>query len=57
LRAVLPPKWAYQVSRLEPFGMFIVLGMVAFGLTRIIFMPAFMVMQFLLQALGLPFRV
>jgi Zn-dependent protease len=27
LKAVLPPKWSYQVSRLDPYGFFILLGL------------------------------
>lgn len=31
LAGLLPPKLAYQFSRIEPFGFFIVLGLVVFG--------------------------
>lgn len=54
LRAVLPPPWAYKVSRLEPFGMLIVIGLVVFGITNLIFGPVMAVVRFLMGLLGLP---
>jgi Zn-dependent protease len=55
LRALLPPPWAYKVSRLEPFGMMIVLGMVVFHLTDRIFDPVFALVRVVLGLMGIPF--
>ncbi len=38
-RGLLPDKYAYKLASLEPYGMYIVIGIVLLGLYRIIVMP------------------
>lgn len=40
LKAVLPGKWSYQVSRLEPFSVVLLIVLFQFGLLDIMFRPA-----------------
>jgi Zn-dependent protease len=45
----LPPKWAIAYQRLEPYGFFIVLGLIAFGLLQVVLLP---VISVVLELLG-----
>lgn len=45
----LPAKWAIQYQRLEPYGFFIVLGLIAFGVLQSVLLP---VISIVLDLLG-----
>ncbi|MGH8812016.1 MAG: site-2 protease family protein [Advenella sp.] len=45
----LPAKWAIAYQRLEPYGFFIVLGLIAFGLLQVVLLP---VISVVLELLG-----
>lgn len=53
--SLLPNRYAYQYARIEPYGFFIVLGLVFFNLLNVWMMPLMMAGSFLLQLLVSPF--
>lgn len=56
LAGVLPDRFAYALARIEPYGLFIVLGLLAFGILGQILRPPFTALQELIVTLfGLPF--
>ncbi|AFJ03295.1 membrane metalloprotease [Methylophaga frappieri] len=56
LVSVLPGKLGWQVSRIEPYGFFIILGLLAFGILGLILSPMLnTTVQILAQWLGISF--
>ena len=51
LAGLLPPRLSTRLDKLEPVGLFIVLGLSAFGLLGWLFVPAYRVMGHLIEAL------
>jgi Zn-dependent protease len=51
LAGLLPPRLSARLEKIEPVGLFIVLGLSAFGLFGWLFDPAFRVMGHIIQAL------
>jgi Zn-dependent protease len=52
LKALLPPKWSHQVSRLDPYGILILLVALYAGVIGAVFGPAFWLLDFIFQAAG-----
>lgn len=52
LAALLPPKWAQGFSRLEPYGLFIVVGLLVTGLLGKLLWPAVKTVQTLANTLA-----
>jgi len=46
--SLLPPKWAYQLAQLEPYGLFILIALLATGLLGVIIGPLYQTMEQLL---------
>jgi len=56
LAGVLPDRFAYALARMEPYGLFIVMGLLAFGVLGQILRPPFEALQeFIVTLFGLPF--
>jgi Zn-dependent protease len=51
LAGLLPPRLSTRLEKIEPVGLFIVLGMSVFGLLGWLFVPAYRVMGHVIQAL------
>jgi len=51
LAGLLPPRLSARLDRIEPFGLFIVLGLSVFGMLGWLFVPAYRVMGHVIQAL------
>jgi Zn-dependent protease len=51
LAGLLPPRLGARLDRVEPFGLFIVLGLSVFGMLGWLFVPAYRVMGHVIQAL------
>lgn len=43
--SLLPPRWAYGLARVEPYGMFILIALLVTGLLNSFMMPIFTVIQ------------
>jgi Zn-dependent protease len=54
LKAVLPGKWSYWISRMEPYSLFIFIILLQFKVLYIFFIPAMFVFSMVLNAVGLP---
>jgi len=55
LTSILPTRHAYSFSKLEPYGMLIVLGLWFLGIARYIIVPIQMILEFVLRILLIPF--
>ena len=53
--SLLPTKHAYEFSKLEPYGMFIVIGLWILGIARYIIIPLQMIIEFILKIMLIPF--
>jgi Zn-dependent protease len=53
--ALLPPKWAARYEGLAPYGFWILMGLYALGLLRLLMGPIYLLLQALLVPLGNPF--
>jgi Zn-dependent protease len=51
LSGLLPPRFSTRLEKIEPLGLFIVLGLSAFGLLGWLFVPAYRVMGHVIEAL------
>jgi Zn-dependent protease len=54
LTSVLPHRYAYKFARIEPYGFFIVLGLLYFGILNYWFQPMMAVTKLLLRLLASP---
>ena len=55
LTSLLPTKHAYEFSKIEPYGMLIVIGLWVFGIARYIIAPLQMLIELILRILLIPF--
>jgi Zn-dependent protease len=55
LTSLLPHRYAYQFAKIEPFGFFIVLGLLYVGALNYWFQPMMKVTGFVLKLIALPF--
>jgi Zn-dependent protease len=46
--SLLPPKWAYKLAQVEPYGLFILIGLLATGLLGVIIGPFYQTVEQLL---------
>jgi Zn-dependent protease len=53
--SLLPTKHAYEFSKLEPYGMLIVIGLWVIGIARYIIVPLQMLIEFILRIMLIPF--
>ncbi len=53
LKAVLPGPWAYKVSRFEPYSIFLLWGLLQFGILNILFVPALSLLSEVFQWMGM----
>jgi Zn-dependent protease len=51
LAGLLPPRMSARLEKIEPVGLFIVLGLSVFGLLGWLFVPAYRVMGRVIEAL------
>jgi Zn-dependent protease len=54
LTSVLPHRYAYQFAKIEPYGFFIVLGLLYFNILNYWFQPMMAFTQFLLRLVASP---
>lgn len=54
LKAVLPGKWSYRISRIEPYSLIILFVLLQTRVLYYFFIPAIMVFSLVLNAVGLP---
>jgi Zn-dependent protease len=52
LNSLLPPRWSYGYSRLEPYGLFIIVGLLVLGLLGKIILPLVLLAVEMLPASG-----
>ncbi|WP_430008947.1 site-2 protease family protein [Methylophaga lonarensis] len=50
LMSILPGRWSWQLSRIEPYGFFILLGLLFFGILGLILMPMLQVILAMLAS-------
>jgi Zn-dependent protease len=56
LTSLLPYKQAYQFAKIEPYGFFIVMGLVYMNVIYFWMMPLMLAAEFILQMLTVPFK-
>jgi Zn-dependent protease len=53
LKAALPGKWSYQISRLEPYSLLLFYVLLQFGILNLFFVPAGILLGLVLNLVGL----